>query len=186
MNNCVLNWFGTQFASPILSGMLKTSYSSVVYCWHLLFMCIHDSSPVESCIPPVKCCLISRGTEFGKAQCKISASDPTGMNAILQKGIDCLTTCLKDSRCQTYEYTATNCWLGINSFPDCLAFLVNCILNHSSLFRVQICNIWVFVILRNSFTRFCLLKHSSFVRGLVRFLFALVFVLSFFSSFFRS
>ena len=117
------------FASLILSDMLKT-YSSVVYFWYLLVLCIHDSSPVDS-FRPVKCCLTSRGTGFSRAQCNISTSDPAGMNVIQRKGFECLTTCLKDSHCQTYDYNSANCWLGYKNFSDCFTYLVNFISNSS-------------------------------------------------------
>ena len=127
--------------------MLKTPYSSVVYFWYLLFKFIHESSSVDSSTH-VKCCPTSRGTEFRTAQCNISAADPTGMNASLQKGIDCLTTCLKNSQCQTYEYNSSKCWLGYKIFPDCFTFWVIC-WSHSifcclliSLFFVVVVQLW--------------------------------------------
>ena len=109
----------------ILADMFTISYSNVVYVWHMiLFVCIHDSSPVES-FTPVKCCLTSRGTEFGKVQCNISGSESTVMNGVLQKSVECLTTCLKVPQCQTYEYDSDNCRLGFKIYQDCFSYLVN-------------------------------------------------------------
>ena len=104
--------------------MLKISYSSLVYYWHLVFLCIYDSNPLE-CFPPMKCCLTGRGTNFGKALCNISASDPILMISIQQKAIDCLKSCLEDPECQTYEYNSDNCGLGFRIYQDCFSYLVN-------------------------------------------------------------
>ena len=159
--------------------MSKTSCSSVVHFWYLFAMIIHESSPVES-FTPVKCCLTNRGTGFIKAQCNISASDLIGMNAIQQKGFDCLTTCLKNSHCQTYYYNSANCWLGYKNVSDCFTYLVICI-SHCSFVYTNYMKYLRF----HNFDDFPLVSFLKLVSSFVFFvlsLFASVFVLSFFSS----
>ena len=152
------------------SGMLKISYSSLsLYYCHLLSMYIYYSNPLER-FPPMKCCLTGRGTGFGKAHCShnISASDPIGMNAMQQKSLDCLKTCLKDPQCQTYEYNSDDsCWLGFKIYQDCFSYLVNKFSKFRLLYEKFIGPTYLFDVLNFRWFVFSHLRSSSHLNVLI-------------------